>query len=80
MKAFTRENVLSDGSKTFDVIVRGDFDWLSRINRMFDKVYEIDNFDLTTEELTIYAEDYFQSEMIMEDIKKQAYIMINRWE
>ena len=80
MKAFKRENVLSDGSKTFDIIVRGDFDWLSRINRMFDKVYEIEEFIPETTELTIYAEDFFQSEVIMEDIKKQAYIMINRWE
>ena len=80
MKAFKRENVLSDGSKTFDVIVGGDFDWLSRINKMFDKVYEIEEFIPESNELTIFAEDFFQAEMIMHDIKKQAEIMIGRWE
>lgn len=71
------ENILSDGSITYDVYVTGSFDFVNRIAHYF-AIYDPE-YDVVKNTVLFEASDKIESEKIMDAVKKEAQKIINNW-
>ena len=82
MNLTTYINTLSDGSETYDLLVKGSLDYLIGLDKLLSKTYEYASIDWNNDDISIYIEATDENEAfeIEKDIKDYSIQYIkNNW-
>jgi hypothetical protein len=79
MNAYIKANNLEDGSFTYDVIVNGSYEFINLVEKKINNIKDRPGIISHGKQLIVYADSQNHALEILENAKRSAKIMVDRW-